>query len=84
MENRNHERLNSSMSVLLYVDGHGRVKGILQDVSQSGVAVSLPENSDHLFTEGEAVFMLADNMDEAYSMEIIRITSCTIGLKFIE
>lgn len=84
MENRNHRRLVSSMSVLLYVDGHGRVKGILQDVSQGGVAVSLPENTEHLFTQGEAIFMLADNMDEAFSMEIIRVTSTLIGLKFLE
>lgn len=84
MDNRDHARLVSSLPVLLYVDGHGRVKGILQDVSQSGVAVSLPNNTCHLFTEGEAIFMLADNMDEAFSMEIIRISQQVIGLRFIE
>lgn len=84
MENRNHARLASSMPVLLYVDGHGRVKGTIQDVSQGGVAVSLLQQLDHLFTEGEVIFMLADNMDEAYSMEIIRVVSRVIGLKFIE
>ena len=84
MENRNHKRLVSSMPVILYANGYGRVKGKLQDVSQSGVAVSLPLNTDHLFTTGEAIFMLADNMDEAFSMEIIRIESCVIGLKFLE
>ena len=35
MENRNHARLVSSMPVLLYVDGHGRVKGTILDVSQN-------------------------------------------------
>jgi len=84
MDNRSGERLVSSMPVLLYVDGHGRIKGTIQDVSQSGVAVSLLQNLGHLFTEGDVIFMLADNMDEAFSVEIIRIVSNVVGLKFTE
>ena len=84
MENRNHVRLVSSMPVLLYVDGHGRVKGTIQDVSQGGVAVSLLQQVDHLFSEGDVIFMLADNMDEAFSVEIIRVEYSVIGLKFID
>mgnify|MGYP000465633210 CR=1 FL=1 len=84
MENRNHVRLVATTPVLLYVDGHGRVKGILQDVSQSGVAVQLAEQSDHLFAEGDEIFMLASNMDEAFAMKIIRINCGLIGLTFIE
>lgn len=84
MENRNHVRLVAATPVLLYVNGHGRVKGILQDVSQSGVAVQIPEQSDHLFAEGDEIFMLANNMDHAFSMKIIRISCNIIGLTFVE
>lgn len=55
MENRNHVRLVSSMPVLLYVDGHGRVKGTVQDVSQGGVAVRLLQQLDHLFSDRKSV-----------------------------
>ena len=84
MDNRSAERLVSSMPVLLYVDGHGRVKGTIQDVSQSGVAVSLLQNLGYLFSEGDVIFMLADNMDEAFSVEIIRVNKKVVGLKFLE
>ena len=84
MDNRSAERLVSSMPVLLYVDGHGRVKGTIQNVSQSGIAVNLLQNLGHLFIEGEVIFMLADNMDEAFSVEIVRITNNVVGLKFLE
>ena len=84
MENRNHVRLVSSMTVVLYVEGHGRYKGVLQDVSQSGVAVNLTQVSEDCFTIGDAIFMLADNMDEAFSMEIVRVDGGVIGLRFIE
>lgn len=84
MENRNHVRLVSSTPVLLYVEGHGRVKGMLQDVSQGGVAVCISEQTGHLFAEGDEVFMLANNIDQAFPMKIVRIDCCTIGLIFIE
>ena len=73
MENRDHVRLVTATPVLLYVNGHGRVKGILQDVSQSGVAVQISEQSDHLFAEGDEIFM-----------QIIRISCSIIGLTFVE
>ncbi|MFO7604152.1 MAG: PilZ domain-containing protein [Gammaproteobacteria bacterium] len=84
MENRNHVRLVSAMTVVLYVDGHGRHKGVLQDVSQGGVAVSLLQRGEDCFNTGDAIFMLADNMDEAFTMEIVRVDGDVIGLRFIE
>jgi hypothetical protein len=83
MENRNHTRLVSSMPVILYVEGNGRIKGILKDVSQGGVAVSLVDQDNLPFQQGDTIFMLADNMDEAFCMEIIRITDSIIGLQFV-
>lgn len=81
MERRLFSRIPSQTKVRLYFNGHGRMEGRLCDFSQSGVYVSLDKK--YLMPEaGDTIFLLAENMDEPYTMETVRCSSMELALMF--
>ena len=83
MERRLNPRVPSQTRVKLYFNGNGRIKAHLNDFSQGGVAITLDEHS-HLPEANEIIFMLADNMDEPYSMKMVRGDNRDWVLSFVE
>jgi hypothetical protein len=81
MERRLHSRINSKTKVRLYCNGHGRIDGHLSDFSQSGISVKL-DSQCPLPQMGDVIFMLADNMDEPYSMTVVRCDNQEWALMF--
>lgn len=83
MDRRLNPRIASNTRVILYFNGSGRIKAQLNDFSQGGVSVTL----DDFFQApdlNDTVFMLADNMDEPYSMQVVRCYEMEWVLSFIE
>lgn len=83
MERRLKSRIPSQTKVRLYFNGHGRMDGRLSDFSQSGVSVSL-DKKYHMPQAGDIIFLLADNMDEPYTMEAVRCNKTELALIFKE
>ena len=83
MERRLDPRISSQTKVKLYFNGSGRINARLNDFSQGGVAITLDEYSQSPEVD-EVIFMLADNMDEAYSMKVVRCDNLEWVLSFIE
>ena len=83
MERRLNLRIPAQTRVLLYFNGNGGIKARLNDFSQGGVAMTLDEYS-HVPDINDIVFMLADNMDEAYSMKVVRCDKRDWVLSFME
>lgn len=81
MERRLYSRVPSTTKVRLYFNGHGRMEGRLCDFSQNGVFVSL-DKKYHLPDTGDIIFMLAENMDEPYTMETVRRSNMELALVF--
>lgn len=81
MERRLNSRTPSNTKVRLYYNGHGRLDGRLRDFSQSGVYICL-DKKYAVPTVGEKIVMLAENMDEPYTMEAVRIDSMELALVF--
>jgi hypothetical protein len=81
MERRLCLRTPSSTKVRLYFNGHGRMEGHLCDFSQSGVSISLDKK--YLMPDaGDIIFMLAENMDEPYTMKTVRSSNSELALIF--
>lgn len=83
MDRRVNSRIPAQTKVKLYFNGSGRIKAHLNDFSQGGVAITLDESS-HAPETNDVIFMLADNMDEAYSMKAVRCDSRDWVLSFME
>ena len=83
MERRLQSRVPSQTKVRLYFNGHGRMEGRLRDFSQGGVFISL-DKKYQLPEAGDVVFMLADNMDEPYTMTTVRSKKRKLALMFNE
>lgn len=83
MEHRLNPRIPTQTRVKLYFNGSGRIKAHLNDFSQGGVAITLDESS-HAPETNDVIFMLADNMDEAYSMKVVRCDNRDWVLSFME
>lgn len=83
MERRLDPRSPAQTSVRLYFNGSGRIKAHLNDFSQGGVAVTLDEHA-HEPESNDTIFMLADNMDEAFAMKVVRCNNWEWALGFIE
>ena len=81
MDRRIQNRIPSHTKVRLYFNGNGRMDGRLNDFSQGGVYVCL-DRQYHMPEEGDIVFMLAENMDEPYTMEAVRCDKKEIALIF--
>lgn len=71
MERRLNPRISSHTRVKLYFNGSGRVQAHLHDFSQGGVAIILDTDSS-IPADDDVIYMLADNMDEAYIMKLLR------------
>lgn len=81
MERRMQTRTPSQTKVRLYFNGNGRMEGRLNDFSQGGVYISLDKHY-HMPEKGEVVFLLADNMDEPYTMTTVRSSKNELALMF--
>ena len=83
MERREHERLTSCLGANIYIDGHGKLRGQIRDVSQSGVSIIL-EQQITISSPESIIFLLADGMDQAYSLKFLRYEENIIALTFID
>lgn len=81
MERRECSRTPSNTKVRLYYNGNGRMEGRLCDFSQGGVYVSLDRRYQMPET-GVTIFMLAENMDEPYTMKTVRCNKRELALMF--
>lgn len=81
MERRLCSRTPSKTKVRLYFNGYGRMEGRLCDFSQGGVSVSL-DKKYRMPKAGDIIFMLADNMDEPYTMKTVRCNDMELALIF--
>ena len=83
MERRLYPRTPAQTRVRLYFNGSGRIRAHLNDFSQGGVAVTIDEYA-HAPDRNDTIFMLADNMDEAFSMRMVRFNNREWVLGFTE
>ena len=81
MERRLQSRVPSQTKVRLYFNVHGRMEGRLSDFSQGGVFIHL-DKKYQLPESGDIVVMLADNMDEPYTMTAVRSKKRKLALMF--
>lgn len=83
MDRRLNPRIASQTRVKLYFNGQSRINAHLTDFSQGGVSVTLDQFS-RAPGINEVIFMLPDNMDEAYSMKVLRCDEMEWVLSFVE
>ncbi|MEJ2141858.1 MAG: PilZ domain-containing protein [Gammaproteobacteria bacterium] len=81
MERRICTRTPSQTKVRLYFNGHGHMEGRLRDFSQGGVFIRL-DKKYQMPQAGETIFLLADNMDEPYTMITVRSNNRELALMF--